>query len=57
MKSERKKDIYFAIYIILVITLAAIYFTVPERKDFIEFQVKWWGEFRDVLVSVLNENR
>ena len=54
MKSERKKDIYFAIYMIAVIILASIYFTVSERKEFIDFQLKWWGEFRDVVISLLN---
>ena len=51
MKSERIKNIYFAIYMIAVIILASIYFTVPERKEFIDFQVKWWSEFREVLIS------
>ena len=54
MKSEREKDIYFAIYMIAVIVLAVIYFTVPERTGFIDFQFKWWGEFREVLMSFFN---
>jgi hypothetical protein len=54
MNSERKKDIYFAIYMIAVIILAAIYFTVPERKTFIDFQVKWWGEFRELITYFFN---
>ncbi len=51
MKQDKQKDIYFAIYMIVVIILAVIYFTVPERESFIEFQARWWGEFRQVFLS------
>ena len=49
MKAEYKKEILFIIYTVTVLILAAIYFTVPERKDFIEFQFKWWRELVDVI--------
>ncbi|MBI4825291.1 MAG: hypothetical protein HY807_02575 [Nitrospirae bacterium] len=43
---ERKKDILFMVFIIVVMTLAVIYFLVPERALFMENQLKWWAEFR-----------
>jgi len=49
MKDNGGKDILFAVYLMIVIILALIYFTVPERKDFIDFQVRWWGEFLDAV--------
>lgn len=45
MEEGRKKDVLFYLYILAVLSLAVIYFTVPERKEFIEFQVNWWKEF------------
>lgn len=45
MEEGRKKDILFYVYILAVVILAVIYFTVPERKEFIDFQVNWWKEF------------
>jgi uncharacterized membrane protein len=51
MRVEHKKDMLFALYIAAVIVLAVIYFSVPERKEFIEFNVKWWEEFlRDLVI-------
>ena len=49
MKDNGGKDILFAGYMLIVIILAIIYFTVPERKDFIDFQVRWWREFIDAV--------
>lgn len=46
---ERKQDILFSIFIIVVIVLAVIYFYVPERALFMENQLKWWGEFRQLF--------
>ncbi|MBI5674894.1 MAG: hypothetical protein HZC48_03545 [Nitrospirae bacterium] len=51
MKSEGRKDIYFILYIIIIVILAVIYFTVPERALFIENQLKWWKEMWRVIVS------
>jgi hypothetical protein len=45
MKAEGKKDILFVLYILTVLILTVIYFSVPERQEFIDFQVKWWSEF------------
>ena len=45
-----KKDMLFVLYIVTVLVLAVIYFSVPERKEFIEFHVKWWKEFWRSLV-------
>lgn len=44
MKGEGKNGLFFLIYIAVVAVLALIYFTVPERADFIDFQVRWWKE-------------
>jgi hypothetical protein len=49
MKENLKKDSLFILYILSVIVLAIIYFTIPERKEFFDFQLKWWGEMWQVL--------
>ena len=36
---------------VTIVILATIYFTVPERKDFFEFQLQWWREFREAFLS------
>ena len=51
MKAEYKKEILFIIYILTALILAVIYFTVPERRDFIEFQFKWWRELVEAIAS------
>jgi hypothetical protein len=53
MKAEGGKDIYFILYLIIVLILAVIYFTVPERALFIDNQLKWWKEMLEVIVSLL----
>ncbi len=49
MKENSKKDVQFILYILTVLILAVIYFTVPERKEFLDFQLKWWGEMWQVI--------
>lgn len=50
-KAEGKRDMLFVLYMIVVFALAVIYFTVPERAEFFEFQLKWWGQMRDVITG------
>jgi hypothetical protein len=40
-----RKDIIYVLFILIILIMAVIYFTVPERASFIENQLKWWGEF------------
>ena len=49
MQEERKKDILFILYILIVLILAVAYFSVPERKVFMENTIKWWSELWDVI--------
>ncbi len=49
MTEERGKKIFFALYILTILILAVIYFSMPERKLFIENTLKWWGELWDVI--------
>ncbi len=49
MKTERRKDLFFILYITAVIIMAVIYFTVPERAAFLENQFKWWGQVLDII--------
>jgi len=44
MKAENRKDIFFILYIMTVLVLALIYFSVPERRGFLEFNMRWWKE-------------
>jgi predicted Na+-dependent transporter len=46
MKNEDRENIFFILFIIIVIVMAVIYFNVPERAAFFENQIKWWREFR-----------
>jgi len=54
MKAENKKRILFVLYMLTVLVLVLIYFSVPERKEFIEFHLRWWKEFWRVLGYVTN---
>jgi len=49
MKADHSKNILFVLYLLSVLVLAVIYFTVPERTEFIEFNIRWWKEFFGVL--------
>jgi len=49
MKEESKNNIVFTVYLIIVLILAVIYFTVPERSDFVHYQLQWWGQMWDVI--------
>ncbi len=49
MKAERRKDIFFILYMSIIIIMAVIYFTVPERMSFLENQFKWWGRMLDII--------
>ncbi len=51
MKGEGNKDILFVMYMVIVLVLAVIYFTVPERAEFFEFQLKWWGQMWNVITG------
>ena len=48
MNEESKKDLFFILYILVILILAVIYFSVPERALFIENAVKWW---KDLLLN------
>ena len=53
MKKDRGRDILFSVYLLAVLSLAFIYFTVPERRLFIENQLEWWEGMWDVIQSFL----
>ena len=40
-----RQDIWYILYILIIVVMAVIYFTMPERGAFIDHQFKWWGEF------------
>ena len=40
-----RKDVFQILYILLIVVMAVIYFSMPERASFIDHQLKWWGEF------------
>jgi len=54
MKAENNQNIFFVLFIVTVVVLALIYFSVPERKEFLEFNIRWWKEFWRVLGSIFN---
>lgn len=45
MKAEGRENMFFILFILVVMIMAVIYFTVPERSFFLENQIKWWKEF------------
>lgn len=49
MEENRSKDIIFILFIVTVLILSVLYFSVPERALFIENGMKWWGEFWDFV--------
>ncbi len=51
MKEDRSKDIIFVLFILAVLTLSILYFSVPERALFMENQIKWWSEFWDIVIK------
>jgi hypothetical protein len=48
---KKGKDIYFILYLIGVVIMAIIYFSVPEREAFLENQVQWWSEMWEVVTD------
>ena len=50
-KSEVRKSTFFILYIIAIIIMAVIYFSVPEREAFLENQVQWWSEMWEVVTE------
>lgn len=50
-KPEVRKKALFVIYVTAIAVLAAVYFSVPERKDFFEYQKKWWTEMWEVVAD------
>lgn len=51
MKEDRSKDIIFVLFILAVLILAILYFSVPERALFMEKQIKWWSELWDIVIK------
>ena len=46
---EQSKDILFLFFILTVLVLSVLYFSVPERVFFMENEINWWLELWDVL--------
>lgn len=51
MKEDRSKDIIFLLFILAVLILSILYFSVPERVLFMENQIKWWEELWDLVIK------
>lgn len=49
----RKTNIILFIYLIIIIILAVIYFSVPERELFLENQMEWWRGFFRLIRSII----
>lgn len=48
---KRCKDIIFGLFILAVLVLSILYFSVPERMLFMENQIKWWSELWDIMIK------
>lgn len=53
MKRENRQDIYAVLYIVVLLVMAVIYFAIPARKQFIDYQLVWWGEMWDMIKSFM----
>lgn len=51
MKEDRSKNIIFLLFLLAVLILSILYFSVPERVLFMENQMKWWGELWDIVIK------
>ncbi len=49
MEENRSKDIIFILFIVTVLILSVLYFSVHERALFMENQIEWWEEFWDFV--------
>ncbi|MBI5410230.1 MAG: hypothetical protein HZA14_12785 [Nitrospirae bacterium] len=49
MKIKGRENTLQILFMLIILVLAVVYFTLPERTLFIENQMKWWGEFWDVF--------
>ncbi len=52
MEESSGKDIIFVLFILTVMVLTAVYFSVPERVVFMDNQVNWWTEFWDFFITL-----
>jgi len=50
VEEKHIENIIFIIFMLVVLILAVVYFSVPERALFIENQIKWWGELWDIIM-------
>lgn len=48
---ERGKNIIFTLFILTVLILSVMYFSVPERVLFLENQINWWSELWDIVIK------
>jgi len=44
-----KREIVFWIYILCVIVLTIIYFSMPERGEFVNNTITWWKEMKILI--------
>ncbi|GBE06422.1 hypothetical protein BMS3Abin10_02072 [bacterium BMS3Abin10] len=54
MKEDKDNNISFVLFMLAVLILSIVYFSVSERVVFLENQIEWWSEFWD-LVKTLGE--
>lgn len=51
-KGVKGENIYFSLYALLIIAMAIIYFTVPKKSAFLEYQLEWWGEMLKIVIKI-----
>ncbi len=51
MNEGRTKNIVLIFYILSILILGMIYFSVPERKVFIDNIIKWWSDLWDIMTK------
>ncbi len=50
MKNDRAKGFVLILYLVVVVIMAGIYFSVPERAVLLSNAIDWWAQILDMLL-------
>jgi hypothetical protein len=48
---KQHKDIAFSLFVFVTLVLSVLYFSVPERVQFMENQFNWWAELLSIILQ------
>ena len=50
MKNNGAKDLLFIFYLLVVMALTIVYFSVPERGVMLSNAIDWWAELLKIIL-------